>query len=81
MKEDKIYIAQKLLELLRETRAFSDLVSLEYEKTGSDWYSELLVLTYENGTVKKVNITGDSGVAILIDLLKQTGYLREEQTE
>lgn len=81
MKEDKIYIAQKLLELLRETRAFSDLVSLEYEKTGSDWYSECLVLTYENGTVKRVNITGDSGVAILIDLLKQTGYLREEQTE
>ena len=79
-KEDKRLIAQKMFELLRETRAFNDIDSLHYEKIGDCMCNEYIYLEYKdkNKNPKRVNVSGDSGVAMIIDVLKRTGYLNQD---
>lgn len=65
--EDKKKILQRLFHLLRATRAGSDIVALELEQNGHDEYC---VIVFESGECKGVDITADSGLAIIEDVLK-----------
>lgn len=67
MDENKVEIVQKLFEVLRITRAGSNLISMEYKEEG---YDEYVVLTFDNGYSRMANVTADSGKALIIDALK-----------
>lgn len=65
--EDKQFICDLLTQTLNATRDLRDLVSLEYQRRGSD--DEIVAIIYENGT-KLVNVSMDSGIAMIRDILK-----------
>ena len=67
MKEDKQKILNLLLPALQETRALDDLMSLVYVKTEQD--EERVIAIFPEGD-KIVNITMDSGVAMISDVIK-----------
>jgi len=66
MGENKQLICDKLLETLRITRYYSDLVSLDYKKVGCD---EVVIATFHNGYQKRVNVSMDSGEAMIRDIV------------
>ena len=53
---------------LRETRQYSDLESLDYAKKGEERY---VIASFDNGGYRKINITMDSGIAMIKDILKR----------
>ena len=57
--EDKKKIIEAFGEVMKMTRNYSDMVSLEYVEERGE---EFAVATFENGGVKRACITGDSGV-------------------
>ena len=67
MKEDKQKILDLLLPTLQETMALDDLMSLVYVKTEQD--EERVIAIFPAGD-KIVNITMDSGVAMIQDVIK-----------
>ena len=72
--ENKKLIAEELGTLLKMTRQFSDLDTCEYSKDEYD--NELVILTglpNETGYrwKYKCNVTWDSGIAMIRDVLKQ----------
>lgn len=68
MKENKELIVDKLLEVLQLTRELSDLVSLEYLVDNKD--NELVVATFNTGYAKVINVSMDSGIAMISDVVK-----------
>ena len=52
---------------LRETRQYSDLESLDYAKKGEGRY---VIARFVNGGYRKINVTADSGIAMIKDILK-----------
>ena len=72
--EDKQEICKKLYELLKITRAGENLIGIEYEKDGEEEYAKLYWQhdpLGRNGIIQKICITGDSGRAIILDVLKR----------
>lgn len=67
--EDKAKITKALLPVLRMTRNLDDLLDLEYHKPGGSF--EFVVATFENGKKKHANVTGDSGTAMIQDIISQ----------
>ena len=67
MKEDKQKILDLLLPALQATRALDNLMSLVYVKTEQD--EERVIAIFPAGD-KIVNITGDSGTAMIQDVLR-----------
>ena len=72
--ENKKLIAEEIGTLLKMTRQFSDLDTCEYSKDEND--NELVILTgkpNETGYRWKYrcNVTWDSGIAMIIDVLRQ----------
>ena len=67
MKECKQKILDLLLPALQETRALNDLMSLVYVKTEQD--EERVIAIFPEGD-KIVNVTMDSGVAMIQDVIK-----------
>lgn len=68
MKEDKQLICDVLLKTLQLTREGSELQSLDYFQINDD---EMVRITYVNQYARKVvNVTADSGVALIRDILK-----------
>ena len=66
--EDKQNIINYLFQTLKQTVAGVDLVSIRYEQlTNGD---EIAVLMYDNGYRKSLNITCDSGLALMRDILR-----------
>ena len=66
--EDKETIINCLLYALKQTVAGVGLDYIRYEQlTNGD---EIAVLMYDNGYRKSVNITCDSGVALMRDILR-----------
>ena len=61
--ENKQEILDKLLATLQATRIFRDLASLEYEP-------EMVTAIYEGGATLRVNVAGDSGFAMIKDVLR-----------
>ena len=66
MVEDKQKICNLLLPVLRATRAFYDVLSLEYVES-----SGLVYARFASGSYKVANVDGDSGAAMISDILKQ----------
>lgn len=69
MKEDKQKICDLLLPVLRETSNLCDLVSLEYYRLTD--YEERVIATFANGHPKNVNVSLDSGTAMIKDIIDQ----------
>ena len=66
--EDKKKILKGLLLTLRSTRRFEDLRDLVYSKT--DDGMEFVTFIFENGAYYSVNVTMDSGIAMIRDVLR-----------
>lgn len=63
--ENKQEILDKLLLALQATRLFRDLASLEY-----DSQTEMVTAIYDGGAALRVNVAGDSGFAMIKDVLR-----------
>ena len=63
--EDKQVICDMLLETLRRTRNFSDLIELAY-----DGEAEIVRAIFASGGEKIVNVAMDSGVAMIKDIMR-----------
>ena len=68
-KEDKAEIAQAFAEVLKQTRDYADLRSLEYIKEANG--EETVVATFDNGKTKTANVSYDSGIAMISDIMRQ----------
>jgi len=68
-REDKREICEKLLQVLQATRHMDDLMDLEYSGTltcGEEYVTAL----FRNGSRKTINITYDSGYALIQDVME-----------
>lgn len=63
--ENKQTILNLLLPTLQATRNLYDLISLDYDKE-----KEIVIAHFANGK-KLVNVEGDSGTAMIKDILKK----------
>lgn len=64
--EDKNRICRLLLPALQETRTLHDLTALEYIPE-----SGIVAATFSHKYHKEVNVEGDSGVAMVKDIVKR----------
>lgn len=64
--EDKQRICSALAPVLCLTRHLDDLVSLHYDPK-----TEKVEATFLNGSVKRVNVAADSGIAMIRDIIQQ----------
>lgn len=74
--EDKKVITKALGDLLKLTRMYEDLDTCEYEK--DDHGNEHVIITGKPNSEGycwkyRVNVTWDSGIALLRDVLRQLG--------
>ena len=65
--ENHQVICMLLCLTLRETRQYSDLESLDYAKKGEGCY---VIARFVNGGYRKINVTADSGIAMIKDILE-----------
>ena len=68
MREDKQKICDLLCEVLKATRDQEDLISLVYEKDEAG--NETVTSIYNKGGSRVVNVTIDSGIAMIRDIMK-----------
>lgn len=69
MTEDKQKILDALLPALRLTRGASDLINLIYVKVSDD--QEYALAVFQNGAERKINVTLDSGIAMIRDVCER----------
>lgn len=65
MKENKADIVMRLKVLLKATRAGSDIADLILSES-----QDSITILFRPGGTRKVNISGDSGIAIITDVIK-----------
>ena len=68
MHEDKQKILDRLLETLVLTRAGWNLMDLEYKRESG---LETVTAVFANGTKKRINVSCDSGIALIRDVCRQ----------
>ena len=66
--EDKQKICDKLLEALQLTRQYEDLQSLIHLRKGVD--QETVTALFAQGNAKEINVSMDSGSAMIRDILR-----------
>lgn len=66
--EDKAQICRALVPVLQITRNLEDLTSLEYIKRGDE--DEIVIATFQSGYKKTVNVSIDSGTAMITDIIR-----------
>ena len=71
--EDKRLVVAKLEELLRVTRQFNDLTLMKYEVAENGMEYVLVYFNNEEKPSYRVNVTADSGVALIRDVLRRIG--------
>lgn len=71
MEESKKEILKELLKLLRMTRAGCTLVDLEYEADLEVSNIEIVIATFQGGGRKIIDVTADSGVAMIKDVIRR----------
>lgn len=69
MREDKQAICDALAKALQLTRGFHDLVGLRYE---TDGFRETVTFVYLGGEGAPINVTADSGEAMIRDIMRWT---------
>lgn len=68
MEENKKLFVEKLGSLIkRQTRAGQTIKEIRYE---SSLIAERVVIVFNGGSTKAINITGDSCIAIMADIVK-----------
>lgn len=67
--EDKQLICDLLLKALQATRKFADLKSLTYRNISPD--EEIVEARFYNGRVRVANVSMDSGIAMIEDIIRQ----------
>ncbi len=65
--ENKQQICDLLTEALKATRDQADLIRIRYEEIGPD--HQQVVLDYEGNGHRSVNVSLDSGIAMIRDIL------------
>ena len=69
MKENTFILCQRLLKLVQATRAGTDVVDIEY--FCNDHTDDAHVdITWASGHTKRVDVTADSGIAMIKDVLR-----------
>lgn len=68
--EDKTEILHYLLPALQATRYGRDIVSLEYTSLPGI-YDEVVAIKWETGYVQIVNVTADSGISMIGDIIER----------
>lgn len=84
IKEDKQKICDALLEVFKLTRERDNIVSIKYEKDTSELisgdgrhievYGEFVNVLYVSGLLQQINVTADSGMALIRDVMEQIRY-------
>lgn len=64
--ENKQYICDLLLPALQATRQLSELIDLEYDAD-----KEIIKATFDIGSTRTIDVTGDSGTAMIKDILRK----------
>lgn len=64
--EDKQNICDLLCKTLKATRQHEDIESITYSKSEE---TETATVKWENGGTKNIDVTADSGIAIIQDIL------------
>lgn len=73
MEEDKQLICSLLLKALQATRGASDVMALEYSYD-EIYYAEFVTVHFSNRFERIViGVTGDSGTAMIRDIMKYLG--------
>ena len=67
--EDKAKICKMLVPVLQATDNLFDLVDLEYERKANG-YEEIVTALFANGAEKIINVSADSGTAMICDVIK-----------
>lgn len=70
--ENKQAICSALCETLKLTSAFQDLEALEYQQS-SEW-EETVQARFKGGARKRAVVSGDSGAAMIKDVIRQLMY-------
>ena len=66
--ENKQHICDLLTEVLKATRDQHDCVTIRYDRIGDDM--EQVTIDYEGGGHRSVNVSLDSGIAMVRDILR-----------
>lgn len=74
--EEKEAICRLLKPVLQATRHYSDLVQLEYEKRSNRL--EVVKALFESGETVSINVSGDSGVSMIKDILRGLVYASDD---
>lgn len=69
MEENKQAILDALLPALKLTRAGADITELRYYKE-----NDRVIVVYDGGDCDNVNVSLDSGIAMIIDISKAVMY-------
>ena len=69
MEENKKEITKALLPVLQMTRNLWDLTDLEYREDEEVSGIEIVIATFRNGHRKVVDVTMDSGTALIKDII------------
>lgn len=69
MEENKKEITKALLPVLQMTRNLWDLIDLEYREDEEVSGVEVVIATFRNGHRKVVDVTMDSGTALIKDII------------
>ena len=72
MKEDKVMLCRMFLGVLQATDRFNNLLNLEYSRLSN--CDEIVTAVFKGGFTYHVNVSMDSGAAMLEDILRQLGY-------
>ena len=71
MGENKQTICNLLLKTLQATDNATDVVSLDYEDLGN--FKEVVTINYATGGYRRINVSMDSGTAMIRDIMNNLG--------
>lgn len=74
--EDKKYILESLFETLTRTRKWSDEIAEMIYNKDKNGNEEVLVRLYEGNAEKFIDVTGDSGMALIKDVIAALEEIR-----
>lgn len=74
--ENKKYILESLFETLTRTRKWSDEIAEMIYNKDKNGNEEVLVRLYEGNAEKFIDVTGDSGMALIKDVIAALEEIR-----
>lgn len=74
MVEDKQLICNLLCQTLQATRGGCDLKLLAYENDENRGYESVTAYFFDSGGGEPIDVTGDSGVAMIGDIMKHLRF-------